>query len=186
MPYDLPHSFRKAMLRSAYSRQRTLDSNVFSKRLALVALILCCLFALPIRAETQDWQLKYQKLQSEYKAHNWKAAIEAGLEAYTATKNELGEQDTTVALILHRIGASYWQLVDTAAISYYLKAIDIWESDSSYQKLSYAKTLSNLGNVYSSQARFESAETKLLKSLKLKRKYAGDGAYTTSATLNNL
>jgi tetratricopeptide (TPR) repeat protein len=140
-----------------------------------------------VRADTWDQLLKISI--TLYRTGEYDSAFSVGLRALEVAEQAYERTDSSVALILHRLGSfrhNFNRGEEDDAEYYYSQALRIWDSLPRPQPVNKAKTLSNYGLLLIQQARFDEANTRLHEALKLKQENLPAGDRSIAITMDKL
>jgi CHAT domain-containing protein/tetratricopeptide (TPR) repeat protein len=142
-------------------------------------------FCHPTQAQT--WKELFDQADSLRKVALYDSAIVVGKMALEKAKEEFGEEDTTVASVLNRIGAYYLDRANyTEAENILKQALTIREKTLGPEHPDVANTLSNLGNLYLDQGKYTEAEPLYKRALSIREKALGPEHPDVARSLNNL
>jgi CHAT domain-containing protein/Tfp pilus assembly protein PilF len=135
----------------------------------------------------QTWSGLLQKADSLSKVRQDDAAIALGTEALKAATKRFGTKDSSVALILHRLGVyNHRKGAQIEAESKYIEALAMRREVLEPNHLDIARTLNNLGALYRDMARYSEADSVLRDALAVKRATLGRDHISVGNTVNNL
>jgi len=149
--------------------------------LTFLGLLLCC------SAQAQTWKELLDQADSLSEAQNQDSAIVIGQVALERAEKEFGAQDSTVVLVLHRMGVYYYYQGN------YGEAESLWERALAIKKKALgpdhpdvAKSLHNLAILYRGQGRFAEAEPLYKQALAIRKKALGPDHPDVANSLNSL
>lgn len=151
-----------------------------------LSLVFFLLVTMSVSAHGETWDDLLDEAKSLRKAGKLDSAIVVASQALREAKQARGDVDSSVALVLHRIGTFYHYARAPEAMDYYQQALKVWQTLPDPQPVNMAKTLNNLGALLAQQERRREAETCYKDVLEIKRKYLPENHPSTAMTLNNL
>jgi len=138
-------------------------------------------------ATGQAWKELLNKADSLTKMGQHDSAIVIGKKALEISKAEFGEQDTSVVLILERMGIyNFRKLAYPVAESLLLQVLDIKEKTRGLEDSASTTALNNLGRVYAYQGKYSNAELVFKKALAIREKIFGSEHFLVAMVLMNL
>ncbi|HEX9917348.1 MAG TPA: tetratricopeptide repeat protein, partial [candidate division Zixibacteria bacterium] len=155
--------------------------GLFSLGFIFLGSVLC------FSAQAQTWKELLDQADSLFRAASYDSAIVVGKLALEKAKEEFGEEDTTVASVLNRIGACYLQKADYIEAENILKqALTIREKVLGPEHPSVGKSLNNLANIYYDQAKYTEAEPLYKRALTIWEKTLGPEHPDVARVFHNL
>ncbi len=153
-------------------------------------MLLCVnlIWLLPMQAApAESWKQLLDRADSLSNAANYDSALVLGRIALEQGKTQSAEQDTTVALILEKMGAFRYHRADyVEAESLWKQALSIRETVFGTEHADVAKTLHNLATLYDDQGRYVESEALHQQALAIREEVLGPHHQDVAASLVNL
>lgn len=149
--------------------------------LIFLGFLLCC------SAQAQTWKELLDQADSLYEAAAYDSAIVVGKLALEKAEVQFGDSDTTVALVLHRMGVYYYYQANYGeAESLWKRAVAIREKTLGLDHPDVAASLNNLANLYCDQGKYVEAELLHKRALAIREKAFGPNHPEVAKSLHNL
>jgi tetratricopeptide (TPR) repeat protein/CHAT domain-containing protein len=140
-----------------------------------------------VPASAESWEEMLRDADSLSNAANYDSALILGRMALEQARTRFGEQDTTVALILEKMGAFHYHRADyDQAESLWKRALSVRERALGSEHADVAKTLHNLATLYDDQGRYTESEALHRQALAIREKVLGPHHQDVAASLVNL
>ena len=156
----------------------------------LLAFIACALLLLSpasSSAPLESWKELLDEADSLSEAANYDSAIVLGNFALKEAEAQLGESDTSVALVLDQLGAyCYFKADYDQAESLWKRALAIREQAFGTDHVDLAKALHNLATLYDDQGRYAESEPLHQRALAIREKLLGAHHPDVAVSLVNI
>jgi tetratricopeptide (TPR) repeat protein/CHAT domain-containing protein len=156
----------------------------------VLALIACAILVLPLTSSSvlsESWKELLDEADSLSNAANYDSAIVLGSLALKQAEEELGEDDTLVALVLDEVGAYHYFKADyDQAESVWKRALETREQALDPEHVDLAKALHNLATLYDDQGRYDESEPLHERALSIREKVLGAHHPDVAVSLINI
>ncbi|MFQ6031830.1 MAG: tetratricopeptide repeat protein, partial [Candidatus Zixiibacteriota bacterium] len=140
-----------------------------------------------LSAQAESWRELLNQADSLSNAANYDSAIIIGSMVLEKVEAQFGESDTTVAMILNRMGAyQYHRANYEEAESLWKRALSIRETALGLEHHYVAETVANLASLYDDQGRYAEAEPLHKRALAIRENTLGHDHPDVAVSLINL
>ena len=154
--------------------------------LTLTCNVLCFVLAVT-SVSTESWRQLLDQADSLSNAANYDSAIVIGRMVLEEVKTQFGEPDTTIALVLNRIGAYHYRQANyDEAESLWKRALSIREKLLGPEHRYVAETIHNLASLYDDQGKYAESEPLHKRALAIREKILGRDHPEVAKSLINL
>ncbi len=132
-------------------------------------ILLASIFIIPnATIAVESWKQILDRADSLCQAAEYDSALVIGSMALEKAREQYGPEDTTVALVLHRLGVYHWLLYQLSdAESFYTRALHIRERQLGSLHTAVAASLNNLAMVYGEKGNYAAAEPMFRRALSI-------------------
>jgi tetratricopeptide (TPR) repeat protein len=152
----------------------------------LTCIVLCLVLA-GTSVSAESWRQLLDQADSLSNAANYDSAVAVGKMALEEAQAQYGQSDTTVALVLNRLGTDYYlQAEYNEAESLWRRALSIREKAFGSEHPEVADIVHNLASLYDDQGKYEESEPLHMRALAIREKTLGRDHPEVARSLINL